>query len=183
MRNLEIKSRYPDHRRADLVARNDLHADFFGTLTQTDTYFDVPCGRLKLRHNRHQPAEPDKPVTDSFELIAYRRPNSRSARSSNYDILPLAEGSRARDFLAAALGVKVVVHKTRRVYLRDNLRVHLDTVRGLGRFLEFELIVSPRHPAPASRSEMRRLTALFGIRTDDLVAGSYSDLLMARAHP
>ena len=171
MQNLEIKCRYPDHDRGARLAR-DLGADLHGRLAQTDTYFRIRPGRLKLRHTRSGPVE-------RYELIHYRRWNRPAARTSQYELLPIADGPRALDFFTAALGVLVRVDKERTLYVKDNLRIHLDEVTGLGRFLEFELGVTPVHPIEACRARIRELEELFGITAGDLVRVSYSDLLLA----
>jgi adenylate cyclase class IV len=171
MQNLEIKCRYPEHERGARLAR-DLGADLHGRLAQTDTYFRIRPGRLKLRQTRCGPVE-------RYELIHYRRWNRPSAKTSNYELLPVADGPRALEFFTAALGVLVRVDKERVVYVKDNLRVHLDELPGLGRFLEFELIVTPAQPLEACRLRMPELMRLFGIESDALVKVSYSDLLLA----
>ena len=171
MQNVEIKCRYPDHDRGARLAR-DLGADLHGQLAQTDTYFNIHPGRLKLRHTRSGPVE-------RYELIHYRRWNRPTAKTSDYQLLPVADGPRTLEFFSAALGVKVRVNKERVVYVKDNLRVHLDEVPELGRFLEFELIVTPAHPQEECRQRMQELVRLFGIAPADLVRGSYSDLLLS----
>jgi adenylate cyclase class IV len=171
LQNLEIKCRYADHDRAARLAR-DLGADLHGRLVQTDSYFNIRPGRLKLRHTRCGPVE-------RYELIYYRRWNRPAAKTSDYQLLPITDGSRTFDFFAAALGVMVRVDKERVVYLKDNLRVHLDDVTGLGRFLEFELAVTPSHPLEACRERMQELLRRFAIAPVDLVRVSYSDLLLA----
>jgi adenylate cyclase class IV len=170
MQNLEIKARYADHDRGARLAR-EAGADLHGQLAQTDTYFNIRPGRLKLRHTRVGPVE-------RYELIHYRRWNRPAARISDYQLLPVADGPRALDFFTAALGVLVRVDKERTLYVKDNLRVHLDDLPGLGRFLEFELAVTPAHPAEACRAQMQELIRLFGIAPEDMVRVSYSDLLL-----
>jgi adenylate cyclase class IV len=171
MQNVEIKCRYPDYERGARLAR-DLGADLHGRLAQTDTYFRIRPGRLKLRHTRSGPVE-------RYELIHYRRWNRPTAKTSDYQLLPVADGPRTLEFFSAALGVLVRVDKERTVYVKDNLRVHLDDVPPLGRFLEFELIVSPAHPQEECRGRMQELVRRFGIMPGDLVKVSYSDLLLA----
>jgi len=48
-------------------------------------------------------------------------------------------------------------------------------VRGLGSFLEFEVLVT--RGKPQARKLMKRLTVTFGIRKASIVGESYSDLL------
>ncbi len=171
MQNLEIKARYADPERGGRLAR-ELGAAPHGRLAQTDTYFNIRPGRLKLRHTRAGPIE-------RYELIHYRRWDRLSAKTSDYQLLPIADGPRTLDFFAAALGVLVRVDKERVVHVKDNLRIHLDELPRLGRFLEFELIVTPAHPLEACRTRMQELIRLFGIAPADLVKVSYSDLLLA----
>jgi adenylate cyclase class IV len=178
MQNLELKCRFADHDRGVRLAR-DLGADLHGRLLQTDTYFNVRPGRLKLRHTRSGPVE-------RYELIFYRRWNRPTAKISDYELLPIADGPSTRDFFAASLGVLVQVDKERLVHVKDNLRIHLDDVAELGRFLEFELIVTAEHPLEACRERMQELLRRFEIAPADLVKVSYSDLLLTatrrRAH-
>jgi adenylate cyclase class IV len=171
MQNIEIKCRYEDLALAERLARDEVGAARHGRLEQTDTYFNIRPGRLKLRHTRGD--EPER-----FELIFYRRWNRPAAMTSDYQILPVADGPRTLDFFRDALGVKVEVKKSRLVYLNDNLRIHLDTVEGRGSFLELELIVTPAHPADECRARMQELVGLLQIRRDDQVQLSYSDLLL-----
>jgi predicted adenylyl cyclase CyaB len=176
MRNLEVKCPYPDHKRAEACAK-EVGASYHGELLQTDTYFHTRRYRLKLRHDILQPAG-QGPPRESFELIAYDRPDLPSARTSHYFRLPLPEGRKWLTLFSQTFGVRVRVQKIRRVFLKDNLRIHLDTVRGLGKFLEFELIVSPSHPMSRCKNDMKRLMALFRIPQEELIRYSYSDLAL-----
>lgn len=178
MRNLEIKCSYPDQRRAARLAREQLGAAYLGRLVQTDTYFPIRPGRLKLRHE--QQAAPHRNATPEsrFTLIHYRRPDRRSPKCSAYHLLAVDDGPRMLAFFTAALGVQGRVRKVRRLFVKDNIRVHLDTVRGLGKFLEFELLVSPSRPLAACEEQMGRLLALFGIAGKSLIRFSYADLLL-----
>jgi adenylate cyclase class IV len=172
LQNVEIKARFDDHERGARLAR-DLGADLHGRLAQADTYFNIRPGRLKLRHTRAGPVE-------RYELIHYRRWNRPGAKTSNYELLPVTDGPRTLDFFTAALGVLVRVDKERVVYVKDNLRIHLDALPGLGQFLEFELIVAPARSLEACRARIQELLGLFGIGPADLVKVSYSDLLLAK---
>ncbi len=70
-----------------------------------------------------------------------------------------------------------MVSKERRLFVLEGVRIHLDRVEGLGRFIELEGVVAGNaEPAEFERllSELRRA---FAISADDLVRGSYSDLL------
>lgn len=69
-RNIEFKARDPDPERTLRTALG-AGAQDAGWLAQTDTYFNVPHGRLKLREE-----------SDGAHLIAYQRPDDPTARES-----------------------------------------------------------------------------------------------------
>ncbi len=56
----------------------------------------------------------------------------------------------------------------------ENSRIHIDSVKGLGEFVEFEVVVN-RGKAQA-RKLMQSLMRVFEIETKSLIAGSYSDM-------
>jgi predicted adenylyl cyclase CyaB len=77
--------------------------------------------------------------------------------------------------LDAALGVRVVVEKRRRLFLHGCVRIHLDDVEGLGHFLEFEAIAPPDSDLSQERRLVAELRATFAISDDLLVAKGYAD--------
>ncbi len=166
MRNIEIKARYADLERARLIARR-LGAVEAGVLHQIDTFYKVEAGRLKLRQADPGPSQ----------LIFYLRPDKAGARASEYDVVPVVEPGHLGLLLGAALGTLVEVRKQREVWLLDNVRIHLDTVQGLGNFVEFEVVVDAEHPEPGCWDEARQLMVHFELAEADLVAGAYADLL------
>ena len=162
--NLEIKCAYPSPARARTRAMA-LGAHHKGTLRQIDTYFKVRSGRLKLREiNGRQ-----------FEIIYYNRPNSRSTRYSDYTIVALPEARGAKSLFRSLFGVAVVVRKKRTLFLYRNARIHVDTVAGLGTFLEFEVVVTKGKRQ--AKELMTLLLKEFGINSSMLIGGSYSDMI------
>ena len=169
MKNIELKAR--NRRLADDVRTcRRIGARFQALLRQRDTYFRVKDGRLKLREIGSTQAE----------LIAYLRPDTSGARVCNYVVVPVADPVAVRRLLAACLGVLAEVRKTRRLYLWKGVRIHLDAVRGLGRFLEFEAVLGPRVTPACGRARVDLLRSAFGVRTRDIVRGSYLDLEVKR---
>src|SRR6266704_6915371 len=71
MQNLEIKARYADHRRAARLAIEQVDAVYSGQLVQTDIYFHVATGRLKMRHERLHSLLSSSWDEERFELIHY----------------------------------------------------------------------------------------------------------------
>jgi adenylate cyclase class IV len=128
MRNLEFKAHLDDPR-AVMARARELGADLYGDLRQTDTYFDAPKGRLKLRETAGYQAE----------LIYYQREEATANRGSDYEVAHSREPDALRDLLSHALGVQAVVKKRRTLLSLDATRIHLDNVEGLGNFLELEV--------------------------------------------
>ena len=167
-RNLELKARDRDPARSLQVCR-DLGAEDKGTLIQRDTYFEVPRGRLKLRE------EPDAAAT----LIAYERPDLTGNKESRYRLVEVPEPAELRDALASVLGITVVVGKARRLFIFEGVRIHLDRVDDLGDFIEFEGVAADGEDPGRFADLLDDLRGSLGIRDEDLLRESYSDLLRA----
>jgi predicted adenylyl cyclase CyaB len=71
----------------------------------------------------------------------------------------------------------VVVEKNRELYLWHDVRIHLDSVEGLGSFVELEALASPGSDLDAERDAVDELRRALEIRDEDLVGESYADLL------
>lgn len=166
--NFEFKARLRDEKRIRAMLRQ-LRARFVGTDRQVDTYFSVPAGRLKLREGR---------IENS--LIFYKRSNARRARPAQVELMLLPRRNSVRKILASAVGVLAVVKKRREIYFVGNVKVHLDQVRGLGKFLEVEAI-SRTGNIRGTRQQAQRFKKLFEVSTEDIVPESYSDLVMMRS--
>ena len=173
MRNVELKARDPEPARS-LERALALGADDRGEIRQRDTYFAGARGRLKLREQ--EPGEGGAPST--AELIEYSRADSTDARTSDYRRVPVRDATALKEALDAAYGTLVAVTKHRRLLLWEGVRIHLDEVEGLGSYLEFEAVAEPGSDLGAEHEKVARLRAELGIEEEDLVASSYSDLLL-----
>jgi homotetrameric cytidine deaminase len=171
MRNVELKARDPDPART-LERALALGAEDMGEIRQVDTYFAGARGRLKLREQ-----ETDGPTLWD-ELIEYSRPDSTDARTSNYTRVPVADAEPLREALDAAYGTLVTVTKRRRLLLWHGVRIHLDEVEGLGSFLEFEAVADTGPDLTAERENVEHLRAELGVEDANLIATSYSDLVL-----
>ena len=166
MRNIEIKARLLDRPEAEARLRA-LGAREAWTARQTDTFFAVPQGWLKVREAAGRPAE----------VISYRRSTSEAGpRPSEYDVLVVPDGEAWRRLLGRVLPVRGAVRKERTLWLHLHTRVHLDRVEGLGEFLELESLVEGSGEAEA-RAEADVLLAALGKSLGDLVPVPYLELL------
>lgn len=165
--NIEIKAKCAD---ATFI-RNYLlsnGADFKGTDRQTDTYFNVPTGRLKLREGNIE-----------NNLIYYERDNQAGPKSSHFQLVKVEDANGLKEVLIKSNGVKVVVEKSREIYFIDNVKFHLDEVPGLGSFVEIE---AGNIDANLSKEQLKEQCDFylkeFGIKEEDLIEVSYSDMLL-----
>jgi len=171
MRNVELKARDPDPART-LERALALGADDRGEIAQRDTYFVGARGRLKLREQETG----GTPLWD--ELIEYSRADSTDPRTSTYRRVPVADAAPLLEALDAAYGTLGTVTKRRRLLLWDEVRIHLDEVEGLGSFLELEAEAEEGSDLSAEREKVERLREELGIEDENLVATSYSDLVL-----
>ena len=142
-----------------------LGADFAREVQQTDTYFTVARGRLKLR----------EVSSSESELIYYDRDETATARWSEYLVVPLRDATGIKALLTNALGIKTVVVKRRQIFLYKNARIHLDLVVGLGEFLEFEVM---ELDGPQGAYQLLDfLLEKLSLKNSKMVKVSYSDLL------
>jgi predicted adenylyl cyclase CyaB len=165
--NIEIKARChkPEQIRKKLT---ELGADYKGTDHQVDTYFKVPDGRLKLRQGSIEQ-----------NLIFYRRPNSKSPKASDINLVPAEHPEQLLALLTNALEIKVIVDKQRDIYFIRNVKFHVDEVKELGHFVEIEAIDDDNTIGEAKlRQQCQKYMDTLNIAEQDLVADSYSDLLM-----
>jgi homotetrameric cytidine deaminase len=164
-RNVELKATDPDPARS-LAACREIGAEDKGVLHQRDTYFRTRAGRLKLREE-----DPGGAV-----LIQYDRPDAAEARESRYRLSQVSEPDVLRESLHEALGTLVVVDKERRLFLWEGVRIHLDTVAGLGSFVELEGVAPEDSDLSAERDKVARLQEKLGI--GEILTDSYSDRLL-----
>ncbi len=164
--NYEFKARCSNIEKLELLIK-ERNALFTGTDHQTDTYFNVQHGRLKLREGNIENA-----------LIHYERINTPSAKQSNVILYQHQPGKNLKELLTKALGVKVVVDKERKIYFIDNVKFHFDEVKSLGSFLEVEAIDRDGSIGREKLEEQcNDYIKLFQIAADQFIAESYSDLL------
>lgn len=164
MQNVELKRELRDMDLCRSVIRR-LGAAHAATVAQRDTYFRVSDGRLKKRE-----VEGEAP-----EWIFYHRQNRLTARLSHFSIL--TEEEALTRFGSMPLPIRVIVDKTREVWFKGNLRIHLDDVHGLGRFLEIEALVTPRNHVGNCHQQIADLVKALAPILGEAIALSYSDML------
>ena len=165
LRNVEIKARVSDFVESGRTA-SEIAGGAPQVLNQVDTYFNVSRGRLKIREDE-----------DGCEIIYYERPDSKGPKRCDYSRIPVESPEGLKSILTSALGVRAVVRKQRLVYIHDNVRIHLDTVEGLGHFLEIEAVADKDMSISECRARVKDLLSKFKVGKSDLLECSYCDLL------
>jgi predicted adenylyl cyclase CyaB len=162
--NLELKAACPSLCAAGKIARK-IGAKRIEVLRQVDTYYRVKSGRFKLREINGLQSE----------LIYYERSNRKGSRYSKYVVVPLSSTDSVKRLFEMIFDEVAVVKKIRTLYLYRNTRIHLDRVKGLGSFIEFEVLM--KRGKRQAQAMMLFLRREFGIERDSIVAGSYRDLI------
>lgn len=147
-------------------------ADYKGLDQQTDTYFNVPNGRLKLREGNIE-----------NNLIYYERSNQAGPKDSFFRLVKTEDSTGLKEALAKAMGIKVEVKKSREIYFIRNVKFHIDEVPGLGSFVEIEAgnNLAPEMTRDHLKEQCEYYLQQFAIRPEDLLEMSYSDMLLGNA--
>lgn len=168
--NVEIKARCanPDYIREYLHRKG---ADFRGTDIQTDIYFKVPKGRLKLREGNIE-----------NNLIYYDRNNEAGPKLSNFQLVKVPDAEGLKKILSDSLGIRIIVQKKREIYYIENVKFHIDEVEGVGSFAEIE---AGNMFADKTQQQLQEQCDFyikeFAIEEKDFIAVSYSDMLLNAA--
>ena len=165
-RNIELKARVKDpagmsRRVATLTAYEGI------TIAQEDVFYRTGFGRLKLRVSR--PGE--------AELIYYSRDETSTPFESHYLRVPIADPVTLNHALSAALGILSTVKKLRVLHFLGTTRIHLDSVEGLGDFIELEYVLKDGEPEENGYRTIQQISKELEIEEHDLVNSSYLDLL------
>lgn len=167
--NFEFKARHKNILEAEYSLQQQ-NPHFAGEDHQTDTYFLVPNGRLKLREGNIEQA-----------LIFYQRSNVAGAKQSDVILYQHQASAALKQLLTQSLGIKTIVDKKRRIYFIENVKFHFDTVEGLGTFVEVEAIDKDGNIGLEKLKEQcRHYQQLLGVNEEDFIAESYSDMLLAK---
>ncbi|HAY34368.1 MAG TPA: class IV adenylate cyclase [Ignavibacteria bacterium] len=135
--------------------------------SQKDIYYKVKEGRLKLRIINFSIAN----------LIFYKRTDKRKIRTSEYILSRTNDFRQLENILNSQFETLTVVSKQRNIFIKDNIRIHLDKVKRLGEFLEIEIIYKDLKSA---KKLMDFYINFLDLNGEDFIKNSYSDLLIKK---
>jgi len=147
-----------------------LGAEYIQTCRQIDLYFEVPKGWLKLREVEGESVA---------KLIYYEREKTVGPKRSDVYIVKIEKAEFLEVLLKKILQTKIVVDKVREIYELEGTQIHLDSVKKLGIFVEFERETSA--DGDVSLRDLKVLEELkekLGISSDNLERASYSDIIL-----
>lgn len=163
--NIEIKARSSNHEEIRGILKSK-KADFMGVDHQIDTYFKAQQGRLKLREGN----------IENY-LIYYDRKNKLGPKESNVILFKSSSDLSLKEILFKSLEKLTVVDKKREIYFIDNVKIHLDEVKGQGTFVEIEAIdETGKIPKEKLQKQCQFYLELFKVKKEDLIDCSYSDM-------
>jgi len=165
MKNLELKLCIGSEVAFENLKKN-LSCFYQKTLHQVDTYFRVPKGRLKLRE------EPSRKY-----IIRYDRPDTEQ-KVSQYEFYPIDDIDKFKKVFDGALDVEIVIKKERLLYIIHNARIHLDTVEGLGTFLEIEIVINNSKDDENSEEFMEELKDTYYLSQFEKIKCGYRELMI-----
>ena len=167
--NIEIKAKSSNHNDIREILKSQ-NADFKGIDHQTDTYFMIKTGRLKLREGNIE-----------NNLIYYNREDKAEPKQSDVVLYNSPPDSSLKEILTKALGILTVVDKQREIYFIDYIKFHIDIVKNLGTFVEIEAIDKEGNIGKGKLLEQCNFYInLFKISKEDLLSVSYSDMLIEK---
>lgn len=168
MINLEIKVATPNIEEIKNKAI-EINALNKGILIQIDTYFLVGKKRLKLREQK-----------DRSYFVYYLRDNKEGSKKSKYYILNIPKYlvTFFKKFLTIILGVKVIINKKRELFIYKNTRIHFDTVKNLGNYIELETVFTKTQKEEDLKKEHEFVTQSLGLNILEKISDSYSDLII-----
>lgn len=167
VKNFEFKAKVDDLEPYEnkLLTLNPV---YHGLDHQTDTYFNVPNGRLKLREGNIENA-----------LINYDRADIAGSRQSDVILYKHLPSLALKKILANQLGIKTIVDKKRKIYFINNVKFHFDILENLGTFIEVEAI---DHDGTFTTEELQQQCnhyfQFFELTQAQVIDRSYSDLLI-----
>ena len=175
-KNVEIKARCKNI--YEVINYLDSSEDFEkkGIDLQRDTYYNTINGtRLKMREGNIENAlvsykRDDELGPKNSDIVLHHFDNDRKSEEIIYNL---------KEILNHSLGVLVVVNKKRHIYWNSTnaVKIHVDTIEGLGNFVEIE-VMDLIH----NRDQLEMIeTCDFYINQFDLtdfIDKSYSDMIL-----
>jgi adenylate cyclase class 2 len=160
-------------------------AEPLGRVTQVDTYFDAPHREfaetdeaLRIRRETHAGDTDGDDGTDV--RLTYKGPLVEAKSKTREEIETAVENGDDVRAILAGVGFEpaATVRKERERFALEGFTVTLDTVDGLGEFVEVETEAAEESDVPERREAAFDLFRSLGLDPDDQLRTSYLGLLL-----
>jgi predicted adenylyl cyclase CyaB len=166
--NIEIKAKIDEFESIRFKLAN-LKPEIF---KQKDFFINSNEGRLKFRQYENYKSQ----------LIYYERDEQNYLMPSQFKIYTYPDKIKSRLALKKFknnYGLKGVVKKTREYYRDGNVRIHLDDVQNLGKFIEIEVVVdSNTNIENAKKIAENYFHKILAIPIKQTISSSYIELIL-----
>ncbi len=165
LKNIEIKARINDYEKIKKLIE-DICSIPIEIEQQEDTFFNTKHGRLKLREGDGESA-----------IMYYNRSDSHEPKQSDIALSFIDNPNALKTVLDKSIGIRGTVSKKRILYKYEQTRIHLDNVKGLGKFIELEVVLKPDQTSSDGEIIAYKLMEKLGIQKNDLIDVAYIDLI------
>ena len=157
------------------IINSPIEKYYIATLEQTDTYFLVPDGRLKMREE-----EGRKP-----HFIRYFRPDLSSDKTSCYTKYNVGDVDSFDRVFGCLLKREVVVNKIRKLFIYKNARIHLDAIKNLDDpyYIEIEVVINNKEDEEKSNTLMNELLTMMKLTDTErnpIISNSYREIVLEK---
>ena len=181
-RNIEIKARLPNPEgfldKINILFKNKDLCLESSPIQQKDYFFKTheKGVRLKLRViNDLNTKNENGPL--KTELISYKREDTDSPKLSTF-YRTTVEHEKMYNILSMSHGPPTdTVEKVRILFIYEQTRIHYDNVKGLGHFMELEVVLNKNQSEIGGQRTANNLMKLLDIKEEDLIKCAYVDLL------
>lgn len=172
MIEVEVKVR-ADHSKVRSILQK-LGAIKIGVENQSDTYFAAPYRDF---------AKTDEALRirslDGRAVLTYKGPKLDKVSKTREELETPVDGAiTAKIFHALGFMEAGAVHKKREIFRAGEIIVCLDTVEGLGEFLEVELDVTGEKDIKSSREQLFEFLSKLGVNEKDSIRTSYLEMVL-----
>lgn len=176
MIEVEVKVRV-DHSEIRPVL-SEMGASKVGVEEQSDVYFAAPYRNfartdeaLRIRSLGGQ------------AVLTYKGPKLDKVSKTRVEIETPVDGTAAaKIFHALGFLEAGAVRKKREIFRAGDITVCLDTIEGLGEFLEVEIDVGNEKYLESSRAQLFKFLSQFGLSEKDSIRTSYLEMLLEKSN-
>lgn len=177
MYEVELKVRADHDAVQDQLDRLDAHRE--GQFKQVDTYYDAPNRDFAATDEALRMRQ-ETEAGETTTLLTYKGPLIEQASKTREEHETTVGDADATAGILAGLGFDPAaeVRKVRTVYAVEDLTVSLDSVDGLGTFVEVETDVETEAKVEEARERAADLLRDLGLTPADGIRASYLGLLL-----